>query len=212
LNLRVKKVLMALGGALAAVLLAGLYYGYQLTRKEDLGFGQAANTPDSNEASRKIKLLMDAQSSGKRGFVRFSEVEVNSFLQTHFNVQPATNLGPQTVQSFADLNKHDLVWFSVIRRPILGKPLDFLWERTISLQRETNGYVFPVKSMRVGDLDIPQRFWPQIEEFFDGADAKYDDRLKWVAHLPWIELTNNELSLQPELRLYNYNPRQPAKP
>jgi hypothetical protein len=214
LNLRVKQVLMALGGIVGVFLLGAGYYAYQLTRHEDTGLQVGINIPDGNEATRKLKLLADSQANGKRGFVRFSAIEINSFLQAQYNLISLTNEPPApavTLNSFVGLTPHNIIWASVVRRTILGRPIQFLWERTVALARDKDKWIFPVKAMRVGEVDIPQRLWPTVENFFSGADDKYASRIEWGSHLPALELTTNELSLQPELRAYNYAPLAAGK-
>jgi hypothetical protein len=208
-DLRVKKALMALGGALAAVVLVAIYYGYQLTRQEDTGMHIGVNTPDAQAVTRKLKILQDAQLSGKKGWVRFSEVEMNSFLHYEFNSAALSTNEPlpevETARSFIDLTKQDVVWYSYVQRRVLGRPIQFLWERTLSISSENGRWTFPVKAMRVGDVEIPRRFWAQVDKFFEGADAKYQLRRQWIEKVPYLQLTNNELSTLPELRIYSYN-------
>src|ERR1044071_8976630 len=105
---------MVLGGVLAAVLLACGYYGYELSRHEDPGLLQGANAPDAKEATRKLKLLTDAQKSGKRGFVRLSEIEINSFLNSEYNTAGTTNVLPHatTLRGCVDLSRKDLIWYA----------------------------------------------------------------------------------------------------
>jgi hypothetical protein len=60
--------------------------------------------------------------------------------------------------------------------------------------------------MRVGKVEIPEMFWPQIDQFFFKSDRCFHGREDWLSRLPAITLTRNELSQSPELRLYTYLP------
>lgn len=204
-----KKILLALAVAIGAILLAGGYYFFQITREVDTGWADTPNSVDALEARRKLRLFQEAQKVSRRGFVRLSEVELNSYLEQNFS---ATAAAAQTnapgsnglLKSFVSLNVPDVIFYCWVRKKIIGIPVDFVWQRTVRLERAADRWDFPVQAVKVGHLEIQPRDWELANRLLGGADQAFSKQFDWLAHLPGLEIAENELSRRPELRLYTY--------
>jgi hypothetical protein len=202
-----KKVLWAAGifAILAVLAFGGLLL--LLTSGIEVQLAQDPNSVEEHEANRKLNLLNDAQANKRRGFVRLSEVEINSFLEGRYNGRSyRTNSPVQLVKSCVQLNPPHLVFTTWHTRPVLGLNLPFVWQRTLVPVKKSGSWCFSTRQMRVGRVEIPERFWPEVERFLGECDRTFEERTVWLAHLPAISLTRNELSQAPELRLYTYLP------
>src|ERR1051325_1785827 len=51
-----------------------------LTSEIEIAFTQDPNKVEAHEANRKLQLFSEAREAKRRGFIRLSEVEINSFL------------------------------------------------------------------------------------------------------------------------------------
>jgi hypothetical protein len=198
-------LVIALGGVGAAI--------YTITRPFDAEFAQQPNAVEAHEANRKLKLLNDAQSAEKRGFVRFSEVEINSFLEGRYNAtkEAQTNGPVKLVKSGVLLGSDKITFVTWHEAVIFGMNLPIVWQRAVSPAQTTNGWSFTVASMRVGNLDVPEQYWGHVEKFLGTGDALFEDRKAWLKSLPLVTLGHNELSKSPEFRLYTYVPTEKAK-
>ncbi len=204
-----KKILLALTVAIGAILLAGGYYFYQVTRDVDTDWADAPNSVDALEARRKLRLFQEAQKVSRRGFIRLSEVELNSYLEKNYSADSAsaqTNAPARNGlrQSLVALNVPEVTFYCWVRKKMIGFSVDFVWQRTVRLERTADHWVFPVQSMQVGKLEIQPRCWPFVNRFLGGADQAFSKQFDWLAHLPGLEIAENELSRRPELRLYTY--------
>jgi hypothetical protein len=74
--------------------------------------------------------------------------------------------------------------------------------------RQTNGWSFAVRSMKVGEVGIPRDHWPRVEQFLGATDALFQERREWLKTLPMVTLAKNEESDSPEVRLYTYLPKE----
>jgi hypothetical protein len=160
---------------------------------------------------RKIKLLNEAREAKRRGFVRLSEVEINSFLEQSYNDPkkfPRTNAPVQLVKTAVLLHKTNMTLITWMAAPMLGIELPFVWQRTVMPRQNGERWTFDVTSMQLGKLHIPEAIWPKVETVFGGTDNVFHERRDWLANLPSISLVKNESSLSPELRLYSYKPSE----
>ena len=202
-----KKLFIALAVTIVLALVAVGAAGYYLTRPLALDFEQQPNAYEADEANRKLKLLNQAQSSGKQGFVRFSEVEINSFLNGKYK-GAATNTPLQLVKAGVILGEGKITFVTWHNATAFGYNLPFVWQRVVKPIKTTNSWNFEVASMRVGDVEIPEGHWEKIEKVLGATDSLFDERKDWLKSLPMVTLAKNEQSETPEVRLYTYLPKE----
>jgi hypothetical protein len=205
---QVKKVLILttlLTGAIAAA--AGSVV-YLATRPVQIDWQQDPNKVELYEANRKISLFDEAQSTRRKGFIRLSEVEINSFLQNRFKMVSAadTNALLELKKSAVLLTGTNIQFVAWLEKPVFGYRIPFVWQRSIIPVRENNKWTFAVQEMKIGQLEIPRRFWSQVEAFVGSIDAAFEEKRDWLAQVPSITLSKNELSHFPEVRLYTFLP------
>ena len=169
---------------------------------------QEPNKVELIEADRKLKLLNEALAEKKRGFVRLSEVEINSFLQNRYNSGKgsASGGGPNLDRTVVLLNATNLTLVTWVTKPVLGYGLPLVWQRSVAPIQETNGWRMTMTGMRVGELNIPPQFWSKVEAELSGVDSVFEERKAWLAQIPTLAIMRNEVSQSPELRLYTYVP------
>lgn len=186
---------------------------YALTRPLEVDFAQDPNAVEAHEADRKLKLFNEAQASRRQGFVRLSEVEINSFLDGRYNSakNSRTNDPVKLVKSGVLLGASDITFVTWHQAPLLGFKFPFVWQRVISPVKETNGWTFNLHSMQVGNVNVPPQHWARVNDFFGGNDSLFEDRKVWLRNLPLVTMAHNEQSKSPEIRLYTYLPKEKAK-
>jgi hypothetical protein len=198
---------------LLAVLVISLgAVAYLATRPVEIEFAQDPNPLELSEANRKIKLLNEAREAKKKGFVRLSEVEINSFMEARFHGSNDAPASPSValVKSAVLLHQTNLTLVTWHRLALFGGfSVPFVWQRTVAPVREGGTVKFEIGEMRLGRINLPLQAWPQVSEFFGRTDAIYEDRRNWLASLPKVALMKNEISFAPELRLFSYDPDQP---
>jgi hypothetical protein len=186
---------------------------YMVTRPLDLEFAQDPNAVEAHEANRKLKLLNEAQTTQKRGFVRLSEVEINSFLDGRYNSnnENQTNSRVKLIKSGVLLGQDRVTFVTWHRAPVFGFDLPIVWQRVVAPSKDTNGWNFTLESMRVGHVEIPAQHWTRINAILGVGDTLFEERKSWFKSLPLVTLGQNELSKSPEFRLYTYVPTEKAK-
>lgn len=207
-----KKIFFGLGLVVVLTVAATGALGFYLTKPVEVEFVQNPNTVEAQEADRKLKLLTEAQTGRKQGFVRFSEVEINSFLDGKYHSGNSTS-GPIRLVKAGVLLDHDRFTFVTWHRAaIFGFEVPFVWQRVVRPAKESNGWKFNLESMRVGALNIPEGHWARIEKVFGGTDTLFEERLAWLKSLPLVKLAYNDESKSPEVRLYTYLPEEKSMP
>jgi hypothetical protein len=208
-----KKILWCSAFLVVAVLAALIYAAYSLTRPFHHTFAQDPNTVEALEATRKLKLLNEAQAARRQGFVRLSEVEINSFIDGRYNSgnHSRTNDLVKLVKSGVILGEKNVTFVTWHQAPILGLNLPFVWQRTVSPVHSTNGWTFTLHSMRVGQMEIPAKHWDRVNGFLGRGDSLFEDRQEWLQSLPFVTLARNDQSKAPEIRLYSYLPKEKAR-
>lgn len=213
MGLKLKKTILLCSAFLVVAVLGAVIYAlYALTRPLEYTFSQDPNTVEAHEANRKLKLLNEAQASNRQGFVRLSEVEINSFIDGRYNTgNVAQTNSVQVLKSGVVLSENDITFITWHRAPVLGIDLPFVWQRSVSPIQGTNGWTFLLRSMRVGQLEIPRKHWDKVNQFLGASDALFEDRKAWLRDLPFVSVARNEESKSPEIRLYTYLPKEKAK-
>ena len=103
-----------------------------------------------------------------------------------------------------DLVETNFVWISWVGKTWHGRSRTLQWERRANLTRSTNGWGFTGVGMRVGDRQIPEKYWPWVRRFLGDADAGLAEVGEWFEKLPAVELVRNATSENLELKIYNY--------
>ncbi len=199
-------VVIALG---VAVLFLGYWY-VQLTAAVELTGVQAPNVMDAQEAGRKLKLFEQAQQNARNGFVRLTEVELNSHLQARYlggfekGVVPPDAEQTGLLGCRADLAGETFTWYCFLEKRWRKLSLTVCWARRFSVARASNHWALTLRSMHIGDMEIPPRYWPRVEAMLGTVDQVFTKESTWLAQLPAVEVRPNEFSRNPELRLYTY--------
>jgi len=202
-----KKIFFAFAACAVLLVAAVGAAGYYLTQPLPTGFAMPPNAVEAQEANRKLKLLNEAQSSRKQGFVRFSEVEINSFLDK-YNSSNSTNGPVQLVKAGVFLGEKEVnfvTWHSV---DLFGFKIPFVWQRVLTPIKQKEGWTFAVRTMKVGAVEIPEGNWPKVEQVLGTTDALFAERKEWLKTVPMLTLAQNEVSESPEVRLYTYLPKE----
>jgi hypothetical protein len=203
-----KKIFIGCAVVVALTVAAVGVLGYYATRPLEVDFVQDPNEVEAQEANRKLKLLTEAQSERKQGFVRFSEVEINSFLEGKYQSGDSTSGPIQLVKAGVLLDEGQFTFVTWHRAVVYGYEVPFVWQRTVRPVKGTNGWNFAMESMRVGAMSIPAGHWPRVERVFGTTDTLFEERMAWLKSLPMVTLANNEQSKSPEVRLYTYLPEE----
>jgi hypothetical protein len=211
-SVRTKRVLFVLGFFMAVLFGTVLYFAYMLSR--DVAFDwEHPNIVEATAARTKLKKYDDSLARGDRGYVRLTQLEINSYLMTL-----RTNFATNKIEGTAavpihlhkvgvNLGQTNFVLYSWGHAKVFGLSLPFVLQRGFGIQQEgTNHWEFPVEFMRVGDMDIPQEFWPRLEAIINDADAPLLAEMRWMTNIQAMLVTKNELSERPEFRLYTYKP------
>ncbi|MBU6400245.1 MAG: hypothetical protein KGS61_07985 [Verrucomicrobia bacterium] len=207
---RARIVLWSAGVLLSLALVIAAYGYYQLSAGVDPPGLEAPNILDARESSRKIKLLDQALSASKHGFIRLSEVEINSYLHAHYpDPRTATNAPPdrdscRLVKCCVDLVTGAVVFYSWVDLTWHGHTWTLCWQRAVQPRPQGDGWTFSLTAMHVGNLPIPPRFWGNVSEIFAGADAVFTRQYTWLTRLPAVVIQPSELDQAPELRLYTF--------
>lgn len=188
---------------------------YLSTRPVDVELAQDPNPLEAHFAQGKLDLLKEACENKKKGFIRLSEVEINSILETKYNDPKniRTNLPVALVKTAVLLHQTNLTFVSWHKASLVGGlSVSFVWQRTVSPVPERGGTSIRMDAMRLGRINVPKEVWPKIEQFFGKTDVVFADRRDWIASLPKVAVTKNELSLAPELRFFSYDPDEAPAP
>jgi hypothetical protein len=195
--------------AILGILLAGLLIGlgilaYRLTRTVDFSWEQA-NSVEAKEAVRKMTLLRNGIESGKKGFVRLSQLEINSYLLgTLTNATPDPGVKLTNVK--IDLTKSNFTLVSFGEIKVLNWAVPIAMKRNFRTEQGTNSWEFPLDEVHVGDVKIPRRVWPYLSSVARRLDQPLGAQFAWATNIPAMRLARNEMSGDAELRVYTFVP------
>ena len=207
-----KRVYFAVA-AFFGLILAGLgFLGYMLTRDPGLAW-EPPNPVEAELALKQIAFYKKSKAEGVRGWVKISEVELNSYLQSVMTNQvadaeiPPTRFPMSLKQVGVSLQKRELTIYSWGEARIASIPIPFVVQRTVSIHQEgTNRWDFPMQAVRVGEVEIPKRLWRKLGPTMRALDAPIIARLAWTTNINAMLVSKNELSQRSELHLYTYAP------
>jgi hypothetical protein len=201
-------LLLAVGAGIA--FLAGSYLYFQITAAIEPEARQEANDLDAKEADRKLKVYQQALQDSRRGFIRLSEVELNSYIQQQYfsETKTADTNAPvpktHLLKSQVGLYSKEITWSYWLQRKVLGKPVQLFWQRAVELSGKPQHWTFQTKAMRVGKIDVPPRLWEFVQSRLGESDLIFSNRFDWLVRLPTLEIKTNDLTSSAELRLYTY--------
>jgi hypothetical protein len=204
-----KRISLVFGLLFGALLVWALVGAYMISRDVPFDFER----PDVNEANSfrsKLRRYEAAKTNNQNGFVRFSQLEINSYISRTMTNIVETNSSPLHLRRVAvALGATNLTLYSWGEyRKVL--PLKFVVQREFRIQQEgTNLWEMPLVSFKVGEVEVPEKYWTRMSEFFEPLDNPVKERYGWATNVPAILVRKNEVSSKPELRLYNYKPIPP---
>jgi hypothetical protein len=203
-----KKALIGAGVLLALLVLAGAVLVFALTREIDPEWTHAPTKAELPEANRKLRLFTKARTDGTKGYIRLSEVEINSLLEDQLATSRTNSPGfpEDLLHAGVSLTRTNISWYYWEKKRLAGLPLPFSWQRVTSPTKSASGWDFPVAQMYVGAVKLPVRCWQWADWFLGSPDGLFEERKSWLAHLPWMELTAGESTEATELKLYTYVP------
>lgn len=201
------------GLLLIGVMLVGAAYIYfELTAAPDLSRVLMPNVFDAREAERKMDLFRSALAESKQGFIRLSEVEVNSWLQEQLEESPKENVpAPREAEPPSPLKRcimviHDdtIIWYSFMEVSALGLDWPVVLEQKTKLVRSEEDWGFETLSLKLGRIQIPEDRWHLLERFIPDGLKQFKAQTQWIRNVPAADVAWNEWTHRPELRLYTY--------
>jgi hypothetical protein len=205
-----KKTLRVLLILLGVAVVFGGYFYLRLTADVELAGVQPPNGFDAQEAARKLKLFEQAKEGARKGFIRLTEVELNSYLRERylggFGKTPSASAAATNglLDCRLDLATNRLTLFCWLEKERWKQRVGLCWTRTFGVARTNDRWTLNLQAMRIGDLDVPPRWWPRVQAALGQVDEVFTAESAWAAQLPAVELRANEFSQSPELRLYTY--------
>jgi hypothetical protein len=188
---------------------AVVYLYSQVTADFDAEASKEPNAVDAQEARRKLGLYKKAlESPGRSGFIRLTEAEINSYLDERYfrdNVKNLTNApdaSPRLLASRAKLAGQEIQWYCWLRKKWFGLSFPLVSRRGLELCGGTNHWILATRSMDLGKLEVPPRYWPLVSQELGEVDRVFVEDRRWGEKLPWVEIRTNSLNSAPELRLY----------
>ena len=193
---------LVVGGAV------GTYLYMQVTASVSISDTPAMKVEDSTEITRKLTLFEEALRTGRKGFVHLSQGEINAYVEQFLAKElpnAATNsTSPyQLLKARAFLTAEGFVWVSWIRATWKKWSREVVWQRAFDLVWATNQWDLRLRSMYVGQMRIPERYWTHANRYLGETDKLFTERTKWFTSLPAVQIWTNDF-LKLELKLYNY--------
>jgi hypothetical protein len=205
---RAKRIYLVFGVLFGALLVCAGVGGYMISR--DVAFD--LDRPDLNEANnfrKKLRRYEAAKATNQNGWVQFSQSEINSYIsRTMTNIANTNSSSLQLHRIAVALGATNLTLYSWGEYRML-MPLKFVVQREFRIQQEgTNNWEMPLVSFKIGEVEIPEEYWPRMTEFLAPLDQPVKERYGWGTNVPAI-LVRKNVNSKPELRLYTYKPIPP---
>jgi len=208
---RTKRIVFIVGLLFGVLFVCALVGAYMLSR--DPGF--AFETPNKFEAARfmtKFNSYEKALTDGRKGFMRFSQGEINSYIrQSMTNLPTATNTpGMHFRKMGIGLTATNLMVYTWGEYRVFNMPLKFVAQRAYRIDQEgTNQWQMHMESFKVGELEVPKSCWDSLGGFVQPLDQPMMEQFAWRTNIQALLVRKNEISERPELRLYTYKPIPP---
>ena len=211
---KTKRVLFLLMLLFAVVIVGIVVFAFMISRDVPYDWDHP-NAIEASEARRKLKLYETSLETGARGFVRFSELEINSYLDSALNLtNKSTNAVEGEVAAPLKLRKaaigltsSNVVLYSWAEARPLGLPLNFVMQRGLRInQSGTNEWSISTEFMKIGELEIERKHWPRLETYVEALDKPVLEQLKWSTNIQAMIMIKTDVNSRPELRLYTFKP------
>lgn len=202
-------------GGCGVVLLAALVLGLMATWPVTPPWLQIPNPAHQYDAIVKWRLLEDSRRLGRKGYVRFSEVEINSHVGDWL-VQRREAVGegggdlPKRICFELKPDRVNLYyWFD---STVLGRPRESVWIRTLKFNPNATGASrWSLSEIRLGRAPLPKFVWGRVLGWLSQTDRRLaDTRFEWVLENLNCVLSKDVQSGLPELRIYTH-PQIPDK-
>ncbi|HOW63945.1 MAG TPA: hypothetical protein P5186_24070 [Candidatus Paceibacterota bacterium] len=204
-----RRSLVGLSIAAGILLVAGGYVYLQLFADVPIADSPAIKMAETIETKRKLNLFENARRIGRKGYIHLAQGELNAFLDDYVATlsRPDSTNGPagqsQLLKARVFLMGNGFVWVCWVRQAWRSWNRDLIWQRTFELVRTNGQWDLHPTDMQVGYLEIPKRFWGQVEGVLGSVDKPFDVSRRWVSELPALEIRTNDF-LTLEVKLYNY--------
>ena len=202
------KIVVAFGMLVLMVIAAACIFAYTVLGDPEINIAQNKDSFETQEANRKLKVFNEAQTAKKPGFIRLNEAEINGFLQTRYGKpdKKKADAQVQLLKAGVLLHQNDLTFVTWHKISVLGIDLHVVWQRVVSPQRTANGWRLSLDEMRLGKFTVPGTYWDDVSHFLGVCDSAFEERKVWLANIPTVMISHNEVTRAPELRLYTYLP------
>lgn len=206
-SLAVKRALFAVGLLAACLVLVAGWFVFEITRDPGVSW-EAPTAVEDSEARRKIKLYEKSLAGAQQGFVRFSPSELNAFLTSiTTNAQMSADAPLRLKRAAIDITRTNITYSALTERRIFNQPIDIIVQRGFHVvQRGTNHWDLPLDWIKIGHLEVPQKYWRKMTPIVKPIDEALAAHFKWATNIPAMLVTKNDLSQRPELRLYTFKP------
>lgn len=206
----VRRVFLTFAVTIGFGLVVVVFAFFKMTAEIDVGPIKEPNSLDAREADRKIGIYKKALEGSEHGFVRLSEVEVNSYLHQHYfgDQRQKTNASvaaTRLLDARLKFNGQDFFWYSWVKGKWFGRPIEMIWRREIEFKRGMSNWLFQTKAMSLGNLNVPARCWETVNKQLGEADEIFGEERQWLDRVPVMEIKTNNLTSSPELRLFTYS-------
>ena len=212
---RFKRIFLLFALLLLVLVVGALVLAFMISR--DVPFDwENPNFVEASEARRKLKLYETSVQSSQRGFVRLSQLEINSYLSSLINsTNKSTNAvegeiveGPSKLRRVAlGLTSTNMILYSWGEARKLGLPLRFVVQRGLRIQQKgTDPWEIKTEFLKIGELEIAPQYWSHFDSYLEALDKPLVDQFKWTTNIQAILVTKNDLSQRQEFRLYTYKP------
>lgn len=181
----------------AALALSALVLGLVATRGIRPPWRQFPNPAHQYDAARKLRIFEESTRLGRRGYVRFSEVELNSYAgdwlsQRRAAAGAASDLPTRICFELGADQVHIYYWFD---ESFLGGQKEMVWIRTYQHRAEAESAGrWELAKLRCGGLTIPRQAWGGPLRRLAGVDL-----LVVGADYEWV-LTQMNCGLQMDSR------------
>lgn len=206
---RAKRIVLAFGLLMMVVVVAALVGAYMISRDPGSDFLEHPNVVEANHFRAKLARYENAVTNKQPGFVRFSQLEINSFIrQSVTNLSSDTNApGMHLRRVGVGLNSTNFTLYSWGEYRAFNLPLKFVVQRGFRIQQEgSNQWETPMEWLKIGEIEVPKRWWGSVTPMLDPLDQPVKESFPWTTNIQALLITKNDLSQRPELRMYNYKP------
>jgi hypothetical protein len=205
-----RRCFYVLAVVIALCLLVAGYLYLQLTAAVQVLDSPAIKLTETSEVKRKLTLFEEGRKIGRKGFIHLSQGEINAYLEEYLGekASKADTNAPvgrcQLLKTRVFLTPDGFIWACWIQTTWKKWSRPVVWQRVFDLVREANRWDVRLKSMYVGRMEIPAKYWSSAERFLGEVDSGFSEKYQWLSQLPAMEIKTN-MSLKLELKLYNYS-------